>query len=130
MRKPNLALIVALALVAIPGTANAAEGDSKQKPINEQRIWQQRWSKAAEWEQGWAYSTGSCESGNNPATNTGNGFLGAFQYIPSTWWDAPNTGQGRGNAHQLPHYEPWKVQAVVSIKLMRRDGSGHWPNCG
>jgi hypothetical protein len=109
-------------------TALASEGHSR-KPINEDRIWQQRWSKAAEWEQNWAYATGSCESGNNPQTNTGNGFLGAFQYIESTWWTAPDTGSDRGDAHQLPHLEPWKTQAVVTIKLMRRDGTGHWPNC-
>ena len=24
----------------------------------------------------------------------------------------------------------WKVQAVVAVKLMKRDGKGHWPVCG
>lgn len=122
--------LLALAAVgAVAGGAEVALAEPK-KPINPDRIWQQRWSKASESEQQWAYSTGSCESGNNPQTNTGNGFLGAFQYIPSTWWAAPNTGPGVGNADQLPHYESWKVQAVVSIKLARRDGTSHWPNCG
>jgi Transglycosylase-like domain len=129
VRKKPLALLLATSAVALPGKALAAEGDDT-KPINPERIWQQRWSKATEGEQAWAYSTGSCESGNNPGTNTGNGFLGAFQYVPSTWWSAPNTGGGVGNAHQLPHEESWKTQAVVSIKLMRRDGTGHWPVCG
>ena len=120
-------IVAALTVAALNGGTALAD---QRKPINEDRIWQQRWSKATDAEQSWAYSTGSCESGNDPTTNTGNGFLGAFQYVPSTWWSAPNTGPGRGNAHELPHNEPWKTQAVVSVKLMRRDGPGHWPNCG
>lgn len=122
------AAVIAVAMsFSLSATNSVAD---KQKPINEKRIWGQRWSKADGSERRWAYSTGSCESGNNPRTDTGNGFLGAFQFIPSTWWDAPNTGSGRGNAHQLPQFEPWRVQAIVAIKLARRDGTGHWPVCG
>lgn len=124
MRRPiTVGILAVVGLFAVPLAAHA-------KPINEKKIWQQRWSKATDAEHQWASNTGSCESGNNPHTNTGNGYLGAFQYDESTWWSAPNTGQGRGDAHQLPHLEPWKVQAVVSIKKMRRDGTGPWPVCG
>lgn len=123
-----VAAVLVAAAIGMAGPAQAAA--DKDKPINEKRIWKQRWDKARGWEQDWAVSTGSCESGNSAHINTGNGFLGAFQYVPSTWWAAPATGGKRGEAHHLPHLEPWKVQAVVSIKLMRRDGTGHWPNCG
>src|SRR5215475_11284712 len=117
------ALAVAALLVTTPFAS--ARGNTT-KPINPDRIWKQRWSKASDSEKSWAYATGSCESGNNPATNTGNGYLGAFQFDVGTWWAAPNTGPGRGNAHQLPHKESWKTQAVVSIKKMRRDGTAAW----
>lgn len=123
-------LAVLMVAVAVPSAAAGTAEASTHKPINEAHIWKQRWSKATDAEQHWAYSTGSCESGNDPHINTGNGFLGAFQYVPSTWWAAPATGPGRGEAHRLPNYEPWRVQAVVSIKLARRDGTGHWPRCG
>jgi hypothetical protein len=124
-----IAVISTCAVLLMILSASQAKA-SKHKPVNERYIWQQRWSKATEAEQNWVYNTGNCESGNNPTTNTGNGFLGAFQYVPSTWWSAPNTGGGIGNAHELPHNESWKTQAVVTIKLARRDGTSHWPNCG
>lgn len=98
-------------------------------------IWEQRYlHQSATWRH-WAIATGSCESGNNPRTTTGNGFLGAFQFIPSTWWDAPLTDPPGGRyiegwAHHLPNHMSWEAQAVVSIKLAQRDGTGHWPNCG
>jgi len=38
----------------------------------------------------WLYSTRMCESGGNYATNTGNGFYGAYQFTISTWhWAGP-----------------------------------------
>lgn len=74
------------------------------------------------WAQSWAWSTGACESGNNPGTSTGNGFYGAFQFMLSTWYAAG----GQGN----PAAQSWHYQAVIAIRLMLREGAGHWPNCG
>jgi surface antigen len=119
----------ALAVVAMGG-GQALAASPKKKPINEDRIWQQRWSKASEFEQQWAYATGECESGNVPTTATGNGYLGSHQFDEQTWWAAPDTGQMRGDAHQLPHLESWKTQAVVAIKYRRLVGEGPWPRCG
>lgn len=70
----------------------------------------------------WATSTGACESGNNPATNTDNGFLGAFQFLPATWHAAGGTG--------LPHHHSWHYQAVIAVGWMHRAGQGQWPVCG
>jgi len=75
-----------------------------------------------EWAQNWARSTGACESGNDPAKETGNGFVGAFQFLPSTWYAAG--GQGWPSAHS------WAYQAVIAVRLMLREGAGHWPVCG
>ena len=76
------------------------------------------------WAQAWARSTSSCETGGtmNPATETGNGYVGAFQFLPSTWYAAG--GQGWPSAHS------WAYQAVIAVRLMLRDGAGHWPVCG
>ena len=94
------------------------------------RIWRtsyaHRWpiafNRLAPWERAWAYSTGACESGNNPATNTGNGFHGAFQFLLSTWWAAG--GQG------YPEQHSWAYQAVIAVHWMRRAGASQWPVCG
>lgn len=70
----------------------------------------------------WAYSTGACESGNNPATNTGNSFFGAFQFMLGTWHSAGGTG--------YPNQHSWAYQAVVAVRWMHIAGAGQWPNCG
>ena len=86
----------------------------------------QRWvivfNRLPSWDRAWAYSTGACESGNNPATNTGNSYFGAFQFLPSTWWAAGGTG--------YPHQHSWHFQAVVAVRWMHRAGAGQWPICG
>jgi hypothetical protein len=84
--------------------------------------WQLRFERLPAGWQAWAWSTGACESGNNPATNTGNGFYGAFQFMLSTWAAAG----GAGN----PAAQSWHYQAVIAIGLAQREGTGHWPNCG
>lgn len=58
----------------------------------------------------------------NPATNTGNGFEGAFQFMYSTWLSAGGTG------HAYQH--SWHYQAVIAIAWMHRAGPGQWPVCG
>ena len=56
------------------------------------QLWEIRFRRLGSAYQGWAYSTGGCESGNNPATLTGNGYEGAFQFLYSTWRAAGGTG--------------------------------------
>ena len=84
--------------------------------------WPIAFERLPEWAQAWAYSTGACESGNDPSKETGNGYVGAFQFLPSTWYAAG--GQGWPSAHS------WAYQAVVAVRLMLREGAGHWPICG
>lgn len=86
----------------------------------------QRWvivfNRLPSYDRAWAYSTGACESGNNPATNTGNGFYGAFQFVMSTWYAAGGTGS--------PTAHSWHYQAVIAVRWMHRAGAGQWPVCG
>lgn len=84
--------------------------------------WPIRFHGLPSYDQSWAYSTGACESGNNPGTNTGNGFHGAFQFVLSTWWSAGGTG--------TPEQHSWSYQAVVAVGWMHRAGAGQWPVCG
>lgn len=72
------------------------------------------------WQQ-WAWDTGACESGNDPTTDTGNGFEGAFQWVRSTWYAAGGYGS--------PTDASWHHQAVLAVQFAISDGTGHWPNC-
>jgi hypothetical protein len=74
------------------------------------------------WARAWAWSTGACESGNDPAKATGNGYLGAFQFLPGTWWAAGGTG--------LPNQHSWHYQAVIAVRWLLRAGDEQWPVCG
>lgn len=84
--------------------------------------WPIRFNRLPSWDRAWAWSTGECESGNDPATNTGNGFHGAFQFLLSTWWAAGGTG--------VPEQHSWHYQAVIAVGWMHRAGAGQWPVCG
>ena len=60
----------------------------------------------------------SRESGGNYATNTGNGYYGAYQFLLSTWRSLGGTG--------LPSQSPPPVQDAMAQKLQRRSGWGQW----
>ena len=71
--------------------------------------------------QNWAVATGACESGNNPATYTGNGFSGAFQFLPVRGgWPA---GPG------YPHQHSWHYQAWIAVHWRMRSSQSQWPVC-
>ena len=62
-----------------------------------------------------------CESGGRYDINTGNGFYGAYQFVPSTW-------RGLGYAG-MPHQAPPHMQDEAAQKLQARSGWGQWPAC-
>jgi hypothetical protein len=63
-----------------------------------------------------------CESGGNPATNTGNGFYGKYQFTLSTW---ASVG-GSGNPAAAPEAEQDRRAAI----LYSQQGASPWPVCG
>ena len=85
--------------------------------------WRIRFNALPAWAQAWAWSTGACESGNNPRAATGNGFFGAHQWLPSTWVAADHTGMWVTDAS-------WHHQAVVAVRWLYIAGDEQWPNCG
>jgi resuscitation-promoting factor RpfA len=62
-----------------------------------------------------------CESSGNYATNTGNGYYGAYQFNLATW-------QGLGYAG-LPSSAPAAVQDQAAQKLYAARGWQPWPAC-
>ncbi|CAM3309147.1 transglycosylase family protein [Tsukamurella hominis] len=64
----------------------------------------------------------ACESGGNWSTNTGNGYYGGLQFLPSTW--RSHGGQG------LPHQASRAEQIRVAERVLKSQGIGAWPVCG
>jgi hypothetical protein len=62
-----------------------------------------------------------CESGGRYNINTGNGFYGAYQFLPSTWRGLGFPG--------MPHQAPPSMQDEAAQKLQARSGWGQWPAC-
>jgi hypothetical protein len=58
------------------------------------------------------------ESGGNYATNTGNGYYGAYQFSESTWLGVGGTG--------YPNQAPPAVQDAMAQRLQQRSGWGQW----
>ena len=64
----------------------------------------------------------ACESGGDPATNTGNGFYGKYQFTQETWQSVG----GDGNPAAASEAEQDRRAAM----LYAREGSSPWPVCG
>jgi hypothetical protein len=67
------------------------------------------------------YELRVCESGDNYAENSGNGYYGAYQFLLSTWYALGFTG--------LPSEAPPAVQDEAARELQARSGWGQWPQC-
>jgi hypothetical protein len=107
--------------VASNGGVSATDDDSDGGGNKYRRMFR----RASERNKRWARQTARCESGKDPNAIGGGGmYRGAFQFMKSTWKAAPKSPGGD------PIKYGYKTQAIVAIKLKKRDGAGHWPNCG
>ena len=73
-----------------------------------------------EWDQ-----VARCESGNNWAINTGNGYQGGLQFSPGTW-----SGHGGGEYAPAAHMASKDEQIAVAERVLATQGRGAWPVCG
>ena len=64
----------------------------------------------------------ACESGANPATDTGNGFYGKYQFTEQTWQSVG----GAGNPAAASEAEQDRRGGL----LYAREGPSPWPVCG
>jgi hypothetical protein len=71
---------------------------------------------------GYLQAIANCESGGNPATNTGNGFYGKYQFTQQTWASVGGTGN--------PAAAPEAEQDRRAAMLYAQAGSSPWPVCG
>jgi cell wall-associated NlpC family hydrolase len=73
-----------------------------------------------EWDQ-----VARCESGNNWAINTGNGYHGGLQFAPGTWSDF-----GGDEYAPAAHLATKEQQIAVAERVLAHQGRGAWPVCG
>jgi resuscitation-promoting factor RpfA len=66
-----------------------------------------------------------CESGNNWAINTGNGYQGGLQFSPGTWRSA-----GGADFAPAANMASREQQIAVAERVLARQGRGAWPVCG
>ena len=90
------------------GSGGSASGGSAG--TNDGPVGDDVWAKLAQ-----------CESGGNPATNTGNGFYGMYQFTLETWQSLGGTG--------YPHEADAATQTAMAKKLQAQAGWGQWPGC-
>lgn len=64
-----------------------------------------------------------CESGGNWATNTGNGFFGGLQFVPSTYY--ANGGRVRPDLDSRTN----QIRVAENVRT-HGQGLGAWPVCG
>jgi hypothetical protein len=62
-----------------------------------------------------------CESGDDYAIDTGNGYYGAYQFSAATWHGLGFTG--------LPNRAGPAFQDEAAVELQARSGWGQWPAC-
>jgi resuscitation-promoting factor RpfA len=73
-----------------------------------------------EWDQ-----VARCESGNNWAINTGNGYQGGLQFSPGTW-----ASHGGGQYAPAANMATKEEQIAVAERVLASQGKGAWPVCG
>lgn len=67
------------------------------------------------------YALRVCESSNDYTANTGNGYYGAYQFSPVTWWWIGYSG--------YPHHAAPAVQDQAVRDLYALQGWYPWPSC-
>jgi hypothetical protein len=67
------------------------------------------------------------ESGGNYRRNSGNGYYGAYQFLPATWNTATRGAGYPQYANGRADLAPPAVQDAAAVWLQARSGWGQWP---
>lgn len=91
-------------------TSTATPQDPPQNPEANRSVSGDVWAGLAQ-----------CESGGNPAMNSGNGYYGMYQFSLPTWQSVGGSG--------LPSDASAEEQTMRAQILQSRYGWGQWPHC-
>ena len=115
---------VTYAVLVVNGVKQAPKQISEsvtQKPVNEVVSTGTKALPSSAADLDWT-ALATCESGDNPAEDTGNGFYGMYQFTISTWDSLGGSG--------LPSDASAATQTALAEKLYTEAGAGQWPVCG
>ena len=115
---------VTYAVLVVNGVKQAPKQISEsvtQKPVNEVVSMGTKALPASASDLDWS-ALAECESGGNPAEDTGNGFYGMYQFTIGTWDELGGSG--------LPSDASAATQTALAEKLYTEAGAGQWPVCG
>ena len=111
--------------VASSGGVSASSGGTGDSGGSGGSKYKRLWRKTSRHNKHWANKTAQCESGKDPNAIGGGGqYRGAFQFMKSSWKNAPKTPGGD------PIDYGYKTQAVVAVALKKHMGTKPWPVCG
>ena len=111
--------------VASSGGVSASSGGTGDSGGSGGSKYKRLWRKTSRHNKHWANKTAECESGKDPNAIGGGGqYRGAFQFMKSSWKNAPKTPGGD------PIDYGYKTQAVVAVALKKHMGTKPWPVCG
>lgn len=150
MRYFILAVLLACALAFPSATAQAScRTDACWERVHEKRawnwcerhprcLWRHRFKKLDAGWRYWYHRTARCESydanrntkAKQARTDTGNGYKGSVQFLPSTWNAAQRYLPARWRFYGYIPSTSYEHQGVVAIYLARAEGKFHWPRCG
>lgn len=110
--RPAARLVRAMSAGALAAGAAASTGSLGHTPAD--AVPDSVWDRVAH-----------CESGGNWQINTGNGYHGGLQFLPSTW-------RSFGGLRYAPRADlaTREQQIAVAERTMRTQGAGAWPVCG
>ena len=115
---------VTYAVLVVNGVKQAPKQISEavtQKPVNEVVSMGTKALPSSAADLDWT-ALATCESGDTPSEDTGNGFYGMYQFTISTWDSLGGSG--------LPSDASAATQTALAEKLYTEAGSGQWPVCG
>jgi Transglycosylase-like domain len=130
MKKTKTALALAGTALAVPSAALAAapaddalhpSGKLTHDPRLKHRLVREHHRRAST-ASPVLEAIAACESGGNPATDTGNGFYGKYQFTQATWQAVGGTGN--------PAAAPEAEQDRRAAQLYAQAGPSQWPVCG
>lgn len=120
--KKLITAATAAVVVSVPAPAGAAHREGCNTRACDKRVERKEMKKYIRPYLAWIAATARCESGGDWDIATGNGYFGGLQFSIKTWrWMG---GKGRPD-----HAAPLR-QKYIAVKLVRKDGPGHWPVCG
>lgn len=123
----------ALATAVVTGVAIVPTADAYMKGCNthacEKRVWKKHMKKTVRPYRDWLYRVRMCENSGRYYNVRNNGFLGAYQFHPTTWRAAGGPPWSYGTPSPLVQ-DYYAVRWAHMIGMSNVHSTAGWPVCG